>query len=197
MDIINILIYIFIGAIGALIGIAVFFIQKALYPFMRKHKPKRSLSDDLAPVSTPATLPSYEENTCAETSFDTDQIQLLLVNAEKKAEDSFTGFASGIVDTVDMIASLLDNTANKVSHGSLENIYNDLISVLKRNHIDLINDDHWNPERQRAFAIDTEFIMPETAPSTSILRKESSGFTYKGKVRRKQEVALLQKKPQL
>ncbi len=73
----------------------------------------------------------------------------------------------------------------------LEKILSRILSELRHHHCELIDEDTWNPEHQRAVAI--AYTLPEN--STPIIsEKKSTGLIVNNRLIRKQEVTLLKSK---
>ncbi len=114
--------------------------------------------------------------------------ELIKARMEDIAEDAASEekWAIGIVELLDELSWM---SASYSAHDAkiIRELDEELRSLLNVADCSLIDDDHWNPERQRAVS------MPRDVPwetALQIEKKGRSGLIVKGKLIRKQEVYL-------
>jgi hypothetical protein len=106
------------------------------------------------------------------------------------SEDTLAKVLCDVVDAVDSVSALLERSPSGRTRDEFANIRDTLLNIVRKNNGQLIDDDTYNPERQKPIAIRQISAPAGTSPRTRIVGKGSSGLTLKGIVRRKQEVSI-------
>lgn len=96
------------------------------------------------------------------------------------------GWALEVVDTIDEITRLIDTTEQETEKESIRKVVAALTTLLTEAGCELINDDEWNPDRQRAIKV--ERVLPKDA-KPRIKKKIRQGVIVRGVLIRKQDVS--------
>lgn len=99
---------------------------------------------------------------------------------------SMEGWALEVVDTIDEITRLIDTTEQETEKESIRKVVAALTTLLTEAGCELINDDEWNPDRQRAIKV--ERVLPKDA-KPRIKKKIRQGVIVRGVLIRKQDVS--------